>query len=97
VLDDQPQAAASQLVRLEDAAMSATAARLPVTGAIHTLATYGVVMGFNFGYSRVPGQFDTGWQEIVLDGGVGLSSKGAPLLHFHARSVCRKTRKRAGF
>jgi hypothetical protein len=59
VLDDQPQAAAAQLVRFEAAAMCATAAQLAVTGAIDTLAAYGDVMGFNFVYSCVSRQFDS--------------------------------------
>ena len=63
MLDDQPQAAAAQLVRFEDATMPATAAQLPVTGAIDTLATYGDVVGFDFVYSCVSRQFDTDWQD----------------------------------
>jgi hypothetical protein len=63
VLDDQPQAAAAQLMRFEGTPMPATAAQLPVTGAINTLATYGVVMDFNFIYSCVSRQFDTDWQD----------------------------------
>ena len=64
MLDDQPQAAAAQFMRFEDAVMPATAAQLPVTGAISTLATYGVVMGLDFLYSCVSRQFDTDWQDV---------------------------------
>jgi len=64
MLDDQPQAAAAQFMRLEDAAMSATAAQFPVTGALNTLATHGAVVGFDFAYSCVPRQFDIDWQDL---------------------------------
>jgi hypothetical protein len=57
VLDDQPQAATTQLMAFEAAAMSAAATHLPVKDTAGTPATF--IVFFDFRYSRVPGQFDT--------------------------------------
>jgi hypothetical protein len=96
VLDDQPQPAAAQLMRFEGAAMSAAATQFPITGTIDTLTTYGVVMGFDFGYSRVARQFDTNGKNS-LDGGAGVGRKRASLLHFSCAQPLPDRKKGAGF
>jgi len=96
MVDDQPQAAASQLVGRETVGFSAPAAKVSVTGAVGTPTTHGTVVCFHFLYSCVSRQFDTNGK-IFLDGGVRLSSKGASLLHFHAHGICPSQEKGAGF
>ena len=75
VLDDQPQAAAAQLMAFETAALSATAAQLSVTGTIGTPATHGLVVFFDFAYSCRAGQFDTDGK-IFLEGGARVVVNG---------------------
>jgi hypothetical protein len=72
VFHEQPQPTAAQLVGRETAALSATTARLSVTGTIGTPPTHGLVVLFNFDYSCRAGQFDTDG-EIFLKGERGLS------------------------
>jgi hypothetical protein len=67
VLGDQSQAAATQLVGCERSGLFATAAKLSVTRAIGTLATYGLVVFLDFAYSCRAGQFDTDGK-IFLEG-----------------------------
>ena len=67
MFDDQPQAAAAQLVGGERSGLFATAAQLPVTRTIGALATYGLVVFLDFAYSCRAGQFDTD-DEIFLEG-----------------------------
>jgi hypothetical protein len=68
VLDNQPQAAAAQLMGCEAARLFAAAAQLPVTLTIAALATHGAVMFFDFTYRGGIGEFDTDGK-IFLDGG----------------------------
>ena len=96
MLDEQPQAAAAQLVGCERSGLFATAAKLSVTGTIGTLPTYGLVVFLDFAYSCRAGQFDTDGKIFLKGRSEGLSST-ALLLLFHARTVPRNVEKGAGF
>jgi len=84
MLDDQPQAATTQLMRSEGAGLLAAAAQLSVTRTLDAGATHGPVMFFDFAYSCRVWQFD-------MDGKIfrGRRSEGQPrasLLLFHAHA-----------
>ena len=95
MLDDQPQAAAAQLMGCKRSGLFATAAKLSVTRTIGTLATHGLVVFLDFAYSCRAGQFDTDGT-IFLEGRSEDPLSTALLLLFHARTVPRNKEKGGG-
>jgi hypothetical protein len=79
----------------ETAALSATPAKLSVTGTIGTPPTHGLVVLFDFAYSCMTQQFDIDGKNFLEGGSEDLSST-ASLLHFHARTVPRNLEKGGG-
>lgn len=95
VLGDQSQAAATQLVGCERSGLFAAAAKLSVTHAIGTPATYGLVVFLNFAYSCQAGQFDTDGK-IFLEGRSEGQSSTALLLLFSCAHPPPESREGGG-
>jgi hypothetical protein len=68
VFHDQPQSTTAQLMGRETASLSATPAKLSITGTIGTPPTHGLVVLFDFAYSCMAQQFDIDGKNF-LEGG----------------------------
>jgi hypothetical protein len=97
VVDDQPQAARSQLMGRERCRLGATGARSSVTRTIDTPPAHGPVVRVNFVYSRRLRKFDI--TDLSFWGGPRIAwSKTDLVPPFFMRHLLRaKTKKEAGF
>jgi hypothetical protein len=95
VIHDQPQAAATQLMRGEWSRGQASGARLSVTDTNRTPLTYRGVMFLDFAYSGGPWQFDTDDNTSFGGRSEDRAQKRTSFLLFHAR-VARQRHERGG-